>query len=114
MRPSPETAAADRFLHAPRVHRDHRRGAGDRRGLRESRGHIVAEVALIQHDHRRRAAFGGQRQVAFQAAQIEIAVQSADQKDQVDIGRDGLLIFTPSGARRANRVRRGSTASTIA
>ena len=88
----------------PRVHRHHRRRAGDCRGFRQSRGHVGAQVALVQHHHRVGAAFHAQGQVALQPAKVEIAVQSADQEHQVDVGGDRLLVFPPPG--RAPREQR--------
>ena len=69
-------------------------------------GQIRAEVALIQHHHGVGAAFGRQRQVAFQPPKVEIAIQPADQEHQVDIGRDRLLVFPPPG--RAPREQRAA------
>ena len=71
--------------------------AGDCRRFGQPRGHVGAQVALIQYDHGVGAALHAQRQVALQPAEVEIAIQPADQENQVDIGGDGLLIFPPSG-----------------
>ena len=85
------------MLLARALHGHDRRCPGDCRGFRHAACQIVAEIGFVQHDDRGGAAFGGQGQIAFQAAKVEIAIQAADQKDQVDVGGDGLLVFAPSG-----------------
>src|SRR5262249_8032292 len=62
------------------------------------------------YNRRSRATLRRQSQVALQAARIEIAIQPTDQKHEIDIRRDWLLVFATSGgaAREECRARQYS------
>src|SRR5206468_3382648 len=53
--------------------------------------HIIAEISLIQNDHRLRSALPHHRQITLQTSWTEIPVQRADDKHRVDICSDDLL-----------------------
>jgi hypothetical protein len=72
-------------------------GAGYLSGLGEALGKIVAEVALVEGDYGGGSAFGGEGEIAFQAAEVEIAIEAANEEDEIDVGGEGLLIFAASG-----------------
>jgi hypothetical protein len=65
---------------------------GDALGLGELRLQVVGEVGLVEHDHRRSAAFPGSGQVALQSPDLEVQfVQSHDEEGDVDVGDEHLL-----------------------
>src|SRR5690349_14602268 len=76
---------------------NNRDAPGDRGGFRYATLQIIAKIGFIEDDDRRGAALRGERQIAFQAANVEIAIEAADEKYGVDIGRNWLLVFAFSG-----------------
>ena len=53
---------------------------------------VVRDVGLVEHDDRGRAAGPGHREVALEAAQVEVAVEAGDDQRDVDVGREDLLV----------------------
>ena len=72
-----------------RVHGDAER---DRLDLEHAQLPVGAEVGLRQHDHGLRAALPRHRDVALQAADVEVLVQRHDDEDGVDVRREHLLL----------------------
>ena len=82
-------------------HQRGRVGAGDRVDVhsRRDRPHrldilawILDEVRLVEDDHGRRATVPGDEQVSLDAPRIEVAVEPADEEDDVDVRGDDLLL----------------------
>jgi hypothetical protein len=48
-------------------------------------------IRFVQHDHRTRAAFPGEREIAFDAAEVVVLIERGDEKHRVDVGRDDLF-----------------------
>ncbi len=56
-----------------------------------------SEIRLVQDDHRSGAAVPGDDQVPLDAARIEVAVQTGDEKHRIDVGGDDLLFRRIAG-----------------
>ena len=65
---------------------------GDAPHLVDERRRIVHQVRLVQHDDRRGAAVRSDEEVALDAARVVVAVEPGDEKDDVDVGGDDLLL----------------------
>ena len=65
-------------------------GATTREALVEQRRVGGGDVGLGQHDHRRHAAGVGQRQVALEAAQVEVVVEAHHEQGRVDVADDRM------------------------
>ena len=65
---------------------------GGQRGL-----DVVAEVGLGEHDDRLGARVPHCRQIALEAAEIEIAVEAGDEEDDVDVRSEHLLLGREQG-----------------
>src|SRR3954447_523670 len=70
--------------------RQHRHAEGVLAHLLDDRCHVVAEVGLGQHHHRRGPAVPGHGQVALHPAQPRVAGQRVDDEDDVQVRRDHL------------------------
>ena len=77
-----------------RVHGDAER---DRLDLEHAQLPVGAEVGLRQHDHRLGAALPRHRDVALEAAEVEVLVQGHDEEDGVDVRREHLLLGRVEG-----------------
>jgi hypothetical protein len=69
----------------------HRRAAGNRHRLGDVGGKIGADVGLVQHDHRPRAAASRDDEITFEGAFFDVDVESEGKKDDVNVGRKHLL-----------------------
>jgi hypothetical protein len=72
-----------------RIHRA--MGTGKLLDLRTLGLEVRAAVGLGQHQHRRRPGLADDRQIALEAARIEVAVEAADDQHGIDVGGDDLL-----------------------
>ena len=54
----------------------HDRSFGNGRGIACARGSVGANVGLVEDDHGRHTGLGGQRQVALETPQVEIAIET--------------------------------------
>ncbi len=77
--------------------RDDRSAGGDRDGLGFGGGGVGMQIGLVEHDNRLGSAIPGQGQVAFDAAQVVIAIQGSEQEHGVEVGGDDLLFGQRSG-----------------
>ena len=67
---------------------------------------IVDEIGLVQDDHRRGAALPRGHEVALDPARIEVVIEAGDEKHDVDVGGDDLLLGgIAGGAAREMRSR---------
>ena len=68
-------------------------GAHARDGVRFSprRVEVRAEVGFVEDDDRARAPFSCEREIALDAARVEVAVEPDDDEDRIDVRRDDLL-----------------------
>jgi hypothetical protein len=64
--------------------------AGDEAGLGEAGSGVGAEVRLIKEDDAPRPALADHGQVALEAAEVEVVVQTADDEDDVHVGDEDL------------------------
>src|SRR5579872_1453589 len=76
---------------------EYRGAAGDLARLRNPRLGIGAEIGFVEQDGGLGAALAREDQIAFQAAQVEIAIESADDEYQVEVGGDHLLLLGLAG-----------------
>ena len=58
---------------------------------------VFGQVGLGQHDDRLGAAVPGDRNVALEPAQVQVAVERRDDKDDVEVGADDLRLGAPAG-----------------
>ena len=65
---------------------------GDGLGGDAEPGRVVRDVGLVEHDDRGGAAGPRDREVALEAAQVEVAVEAGDDQRDVDVGREDLLV----------------------
>jgi len=72
--------------------------ARDGLSFAEARFEVAGEVGLVEDDYWRRPTFGGQGEVAFETAKVEIAIEAADQEDEIDVGGEGLFFLATSGS----------------
>ena len=88
----------------------------DRLDLVDVSRRIVDEVRLVQHDDRRGAALPRDDQVALDPPRIEIAVEAADEKHDVDVGGDDLFFGGIAGraAREAAEPRQDGVDARVA
>jgi hypothetical protein len=84
-------------LAALRAHHMDRRSRRDRLDLAHHRREVGGEVRLVEDDDRARAAVPGRRQVALDAAQVEVVVEAGDEEDGVDVRGDDLLLGGAAG-----------------
>ncbi len=70
----------------------------DRLDLAERPAGVAAQVGLREHDRGGRAAVPGQREVALEAARVQVARHRRDEQDGVDVGREDLLDRLEPGA----------------
>ena len=63
---------------------------------------VVGHVGLVEHDHGRRAAGPRDREVALEAAEVEVAVEARHDERDVDVGGEDLL--AGAGCRPASGV----------
>ena len=58
---------------------------------------IVHEIRLVQDDHRRGAALPGDDEIALEPAGVEVVIETADEKDRVDVGGHDLFLGRITG-----------------
>ena len=77
-----------RYVARDGVHRDRAR---ERPHLRHHCLAIGRHVGLVQDDDRRRTTFRGYEQITLDPSQVEIAVETGDEKHRVDVRGNDLL-----------------------
>ena len=65
---------------------------GDAPHLVDEDAGIRHQIRLVQHDDRRGATVRSDEEVALDAARVVVAVEPGDEKDDVDVGGDDLLL----------------------
>lgn len=102
-RPAVREVRADVVEPAALRHRDRVDGDAerDRLDLGDRSLDVVAEVGLRQQDHRLGAALPGGREVALEAARVEVVRERGRQEGDVDVGGEHLLLgAVPGGLAR--------------
>ena len=64
----------------------------DRRHLVDKGRDVFDEISLVQHDDGRRTAVPRRQHVAFDAPRVEVLIETRDEKHDVDVGGDDLLL----------------------
>jgi hypothetical protein len=82
----------------PRRDRDRRDTWRDRVDGHQPPVHVVGQVGLVEDDDRADLARPGHREVALDAAQVEVVVEAGDEQGHVDVGGHDLLIVEPRAA----------------
>ncbi|MPM96344.1 hypothetical protein SDC9_143504 [bioreactor metagenome] len=54
--------------------------------------HIIAQIGLCQHDNWRCTAIPRHGKIAFETARVVVVIERHADKDNIDIGRDGLRL----------------------
>ena len=69
----------------------------------------VGEICFIKQDQWARAALLRDDEISFNATLVEIAIKAADDKQDVDVGGEDLLLKDLPGCLRDRRVLRSKT-----
>ena len=96
------------------AHRTDRDADRDGLDLEELRLRVLGDVALVDDDHRCRAAVPGCGQITLEPAGVEIAAEGGDDEDRVDVGGHDLddgstpgLLACEGGPPRQDRLDHG-------
>jgi hypothetical protein len=64
---------------------------------------IIAQVGLVEDDHRRGSRIPHHREVSFEAARVQILRERGHEEDDVHVGRDDLFVNGPPRSCSRNR-----------